>query len=246
MRIRDASWLNQQMECKAHALQPGPERMRRILAMRCIRIAALSLIGATACDPHKPRTIDRTAEQSPEPAAAESPTTGSERSAGTDASPSVATPGAAGERGVEAAVAVAELQPVGQHGGRLRGTVRFFDSGMMRAEINGATPGRHGIHIHENGDCGDAGKAAGGHWNPQGVPHAGPTSQVRHAGDLGNIEVNAAGVGTLELNLPKQDLVGKAVILHQAADDLTTQPSGNSGDPVGCGVIGKAPAAAHE
>lgn len=115
----------------------------------------------------------------------------------------------------------------------------------VRIEVRTAPPGPHGVHIHEKGDCSDAGfLKAGGHFNPGNTPHGGPTTSVRHAGDFGNITVQADGTGVLELETDQltlssgaQSVVGRAIIVHERADDLTTQPTGNSGSRIGCGVI---------
>ena len=118
------------------------------------------------------------------------------------------------------------------------------EDGTVSAEVavEGAPPGSHGVHIHEVGDCGNAGMNAGDHWNPEDSPHGVPGSG--HLGDLGNIEVGEDGVGTLELSSPawsvgdggETDLMGLALIVHAGVDDFG-QPTGNAGERIGCGVI---------
>jgi len=121
------------------------------------------------------------------------------------------------------------------------------DGGVeVEVSVAGAPPGKHGFHIHENGDCADMGKAAGGHYNPDGVMHGmvmkNGFSQA-HAGDFGNIEIMEDGTGTLQFFLPhlalsgdKYNVAGKAVILHEKEDDFG-QPTGNAGGRIGCGLI---------
>ena len=131
----------------------------------------------------------------------------------------------------------------------LLGSAQFKDTDeglQVEISIFGATPGLHGIHIHEKGNCDDGGNAAGGHFNPDGVKHgflATDGFQGAHAGDLGNMEVSKEGEGTLFLVVPglsvtggKYSIAGKSVILHEKKDDFG-QPTGNAGGRVGCGII---------
>ena len=129
------------------------------------------------------------------------------------------------------------------------GTATFTElsTGGVRAHIHieKAPPGTHGLHIHEKGDCSDPKAAsAGGHFNPGGMPHSGPMDMKRHAGDLGNIEIKADGTGDLTITSDMltvkpgpNSVVGRSVVFHEKADDLTTQPTGNAGGRLGCGVI---------
>jgi len=113
------------------------------------------------------------------------------------------------------------------------------------ANLMGLSPGKHGFHIHEFGDItSDDGSSAGGHFNPMNMPHSTPTSEKRHAGDMGNIEADENGNAHLDYVDSVMELdgnysiVGHAVIVHMKEDDLTTQPTGNAGPRIGCGVIG--------
>lgn len=141
--------------------------------------------------------------------------------------------------------AAAQLSPT--QGNSARGTITFSsENGTVRVEgrLSGLKPGRHGIHIHENGDCSapDA-SSAGGHFNPTGQPHGSPQSTQRHVGDLGNLEAGADSSAIVSLTdslitlSGSNSIVGKAIVVHADADDLTTDPSGNSGLRVTCGVI---------
>lgn len=103
------------------------------------------------------------------------------------------------------------------------------------------------VHIHETGDCGDAGKNAGGHWNPTNKQHGKWDSSEFHSGDIGNITLDGDGKGTLTLDTDlwsiggdiQKDILGKAIIVHSGTDDYTSQPAGNAGSRIGCGVIAK-------
>ncbi len=118
----------------------------------------------------------------------------------------------------------------------------------LRIDIAGATPGLHAVHIHEKGDCSAADAAtAGGHWNPWKKKH-GAWMQVDgefHLGDLGNIEVGADGMGAFEVTTDQfdmgcnceKDVVGRSVVVHEKADDLRTDPTGNAGSRIACGPI---------
>jgi Cu-Zn family superoxide dismutase len=130
------------------------------------------------------------------------------------------------------------------------GTVTFTKTGdgmKVVADITGLKPGTHGFHIHEFGDCSapDA-MSTGAHFNPSKNPHAGHDAAKRHDGDLGNIEADASGKAHLELTdkmmtmSGEKSIIGRGLIVHEKADDLKTQPTGDAGGRVACGVIGVA------
>jgi Cu-Zn family superoxide dismutase len=118
----------------------------------------------------------------------------------------------------------------------------------FRVEVRNVAPGLHAVHIHEHGDCtAPDGKSAGGHWNPTSKKHGkwGQADGEFHLGDLGNIEVGPDGTGSLTVSADQwtmgdggpMDIVAKSIIVHAKPDDFTTQPTGNAGDRIGCGVI---------
>lgn len=134
--------------------------------------------------------------------------------------------------------------------GKPTGTVTFTQTGDNKVkvayDIQGLTPGKHGFHVHEKGDLSAPDfSSAGGHFNPTKETHAGPHVEKRHAGDLGNIEADTSGnakgnvvvEGLSVATGAADDVVGKSVVIHEKADDLKTDPSGNSGARVGAGVI---------
>ena len=132
----------------------------------------------------------------------------------------------------------------------MSGTVTFTkgtDGIQVVADVTGLTPGKHGFHVHEFGDCSSPdGNSAGAHFNPTHKQHGAPNAADRHAGDLGNIEADASGKAHLDwkdkvMKLSGPDsVVGRSVILHEKEDDLKTQPTGNAGGRLACGVIGVA------
>jgi Cu-Zn family superoxide dismutase len=135
----------------------------------------------------------------------------------------------------------------GRSGSSLTGTAEFMmhgDQMMVTVSVKGAPPGVHAVHIHEKGDCSapDA-SSAGGHFNPGGHQHGAPDAKEHHAGDLGNMTVGADGTGSImvhtgELSLEgPNSVIGRAIVVHEKSDDFVTQPSGNAGGRIGCGVI---------
>lgn len=144
--------------------------------------------------------------------------------------------------------AVAVLHPT--EGNEARGTVIFTrgQNGIsIVADVEGLGPGQHGFHIHEFGDCtAPDGTSAGGHFNPEGNPHGAPSDTERHVGDLGNLSADDAGMGHYERTdshitfQGPHSIIGRGIIVHAGEDDLTTQPTGDAGPRVACGVIGVA------
>jgi Cu-Zn family superoxide dismutase len=128
-----------------------------------------------------------------------------------------------------------------------RGEVTFTtEAGGVHVvgSFSGLVYGEHGFHIHEKGDCSAPdGSSAGGHFNPGAKPHAARDAAMRHAGDLGNLKADPYGLARVDfvdtmISLSGPDsIVGKAVIIHEKADDFTTQPTGNAGARQACGVI---------
>jgi Cu-Zn family superoxide dismutase len=131
-------------------------------------------------------------------------------------------------------------------------TLMPMGSGLhLRGEIGGLAPGStHAIHIHEKGDCSAAdATSAGGHFNPAGKPHGRVGQGDHHGGDMDNITANGEGVATVNVHAQgvvlgggaANDVIGRAVIVHAAQDDYTTQPTGNAGARVACGVVKVSP-----
>lgn len=140
------------------------------------------------------------------------------------------------------------LQPT--RGNTATGTVWFIADGTdvrIRGRVTGLKPGQeHGFHVHEKGDCSSGdGMSTGGHLNPNGKPHGPPTGE-HHAGDLPALKADGAGNATIDSRVRglaggPAEFAGKALIVHVSPDDYTTQPTGNSGARIACGVIAATP-----
>lgn len=152
------------------------------------------------------------------------------------------------EKPKEAKVTKAGANIEARSGSKVSGNVSFEEAGdgrlKMTINVQGLTPGDHGVHIHETGDCSAAdASSAGGHFNPENMSHGAPGAPQHHAGDLGNINANASGTASATVTVSgltltgKTGVVGKALIVHEKADDMTTQPTGGSAGRVGCAVI---------
>lgn len=125
--------------------------------------------------------------------------------------------------------------------------VPMGDGVHLTGEIGGLGAGQtHAIHVHEKGDCSAAdASSAGGHFNPAGSAHGRAGTPTHHAGDMDNIVANAQGVADIDIHLAgvslgggaANDIAGRAVVVHAAPDDYHSQPAGNAGARVACGVI---------
>lgn len=132
-------------------------------------------------------------------------------------------------------------------GSNVSGSVGFAETSgglKIRAKVAGLAPGAHGFHIHEAGDCSapDAASAKG-HFNPAGKAHGHYSEADHHGGDMPNLMANARGEATFDFTLAGVGLsgptgvVGRSIVVHADPDDYKSQPAGNSGARVACGVI---------
>lgn len=130
----------------------------------------------------------------------------------------------------------------------VKGVVTFTSAGddvKVHYRITGLTPGQHGFHIHDKGDLSAPDlTSAGGHFNPAGHKHGGPSGDMRHGGDLGNITADDKGVAEgdvtamgVTLDDSKTGIIGRSIVVHEKTDDMKTDPSGNSGGRIAAGVI---------
>jgi superoxide dismutase, Cu-Zn family len=135
------------------------------------------------------------------------------------------------------------------NGSGVSGVIEFAQDGehvVVIGKVSGLPPGKHGFHVHENGNCSAPdGSSAGDHFAPFDGPHGAPEAPagLRHVGDLGNVEAGEDGTADISITDTvirlegAASIVGRAIILHAKADDLSSQPAGNAGDRVACGVI---------
>ncbi len=154
--------------------------------------------------------------------------------------------GCAGMIGGGGPTATAKLEAT--RGNTATGTVTFQQQGdrvLVHASVEGLKPGQeHGFHIHEKGDCSSGdGMSTGGHFNPTGKPH-GAQDADHHAGDLPALKADGNGRADMRFHVTgiavgsgAADIVGKGLIVHAMPDDYRTQPTGNAGGRIACGVI---------
>lgn len=116
----------------------------------------------------------------------------------------------------------------------------------FEAHVRGLTPGEHAIHIHEKADCAGTFESAGGHWNPTFKKHGKWGEGEYHRGDIGNFTVDDSGHGEIKFETDEwcigcddsaKDILGKSLIVHEKADDYTTQPTGNAGGRMACSAL---------
>lgn len=150
-------------------------------------------------------------------------------------------------------IEVAEAKLATTADGKEIGTAKFYQlgEGKMRMDLEINFPARAdstvAVHFHEHGDCGNMGENTHGHWNPTNEAHGKWGSAAYHSGDIGNIQLDGKGHGTVSITTDRwsteendiKNIINRGIIVHGGTDDYTTQPSGNSGPRVGCGVINK-------
>jgi Cu-Zn family superoxide dismutase len=192
-----------------------------------LMVAALAVVGCSR--------KESTAEPSPDAAA-------------TTASTAPATPPPPDNASAGGAQHRVNLTPGlgGEVGGALD-LVSADGAVVVTGLITGLAPdSEHGFHVHEKGDCSSPDfKSAGEHFNPTSQEHGNPASPPHHLGDVPNLKANSDGKADINARIEgvtlgdggANDLVGKAVVVHAKMDDYKTQPSGNSGDRIACGVI---------
>ncbi len=143
----------------------------------------------------------------------------------------------------------ASTELVATSGSAVKGSLRFEqiddDTVLVKGLVAGLTPGKHGLHVHVNGNCDSPdGMSAGGHYAPYGGHHGSPDGKDHHLGDLGNILADANGVAEVKIEvhgvslalIGLNSIIDRSIVIHAKEDDFS-DPAGNSGARLGCGVI---------
>lgn len=156
----------------------------------------------------------------------------------------------ASQPATEPAAASASAALAARSGSKVSGTLEFraeAESVHIVGKISGVEPdSTHGFHLHETGDCSaEDATSAGPHFNPAGHAHGHPGQGEHHAGDIPNLVADANGDIAVDVVVPgvslrdggEGDIAGRAIVLHATADDYASQPAGNSGARIACGVI---------
>ncbi|XP_036331868.1 extracellular superoxide dismutase [Cu-Zn] isoform X1 [Rhagoletis pomonella] len=137
----------------------------------------------------------------------------------------------------------------------VKGNVTFIQNGCsenvhVHVYLTGLDPGKHGFHVHEKGDLTNGCTSTGGHFNPDKMDHGAPDDEVRHVGDLGNVEADANGIVDTTFTdhlislTGKRTIIGRGLVVHELTDDLgrgshpDSKKTGNAGGRLACGVIG--------
>lgn len=159
---------------------------------------------------------------------------------------------AAGCTAIRTAPPTATATLEAKSGSNVSGVVRFTEvmaDGVPAVRVSidarNVPPGVHGFHVHDNGDCSAAdATSAGGHFNPESHKHGGPGESSSHAGDFGNVLAGDGGrvdatylMRGVTLGAGNHSITGRAIVLHADPDDLVTDPTGNAGARIACGVI---------
>lgn len=204
-------------------------------SLKAMLLLACPLLLLTACNDNASDTAGTTSDS-----AADTASHGADTHAGT--SPTDTT----SHRMAEAALSGTYADTT------VNGTARFerLDNGKVKMTLNLAIPAKANksvaVHLHEHGTCADTAKAAGGHWNPTNTNHGKWGEGQFHVGDIGNVQLDGQGNGTMELETElwsiggadaQKNILNKTVMVHGGVDDYKSQPTGNSGGRIGCGVI---------
>ena len=219
------------------------------LGLAVVIAATLALAACKRDEETAPQTGGVADSGSPAVAEPAAPATSEDANESSVPATDTARPENAGTMATSGTGAIATLQPVGDTtaNGRLLLTADANGVRITGSIVGLAPNAEHGFHVHEVGDCGgDGASNAGGHFNPTQQPHGNPVGgTTHHAGDIPNLMSDAQGNASVEVVVPgltlgdggANDVMGKAIIVHEKRDDYATQPSGDSGARIACGTI---------